>query len=83
MRKLPPKSFHFHCRIKQILAANVGAPDDLLTSKEVAVLLGVSLQWVEIARCHGYGPKYEKLSPRRIRYRRSAINEFLHDAMRR
>jgi hypothetical protein len=71
------RKFHFLCRLKQILGANVGPPDELLTTKELARLLGVSVAWVEIGRCRGYGPEYVVLSPRRIRYSRKAITKFL------
>jgi len=79
--KSPPKSFHFDKRIHQILKAHVGAPDELLTSKQVADLLGVSSQWVEIARSGKYGPK-PTYDGRRVRYKRMDINAFLYGRLR-
>jgi len=77
-----PKKFHFDCRARQILAANIGGPDELLCTKEVANLFGVSEQWVEIARCGGYGPEPTVLSRRRIRYTRRSLDKFLHERLR-
>jgi hypothetical protein len=42
--------------------------DRLLTTQQVADLLGVSSQWLEVGRVKNYGPPYERLGPRLIRY---------------
>jgi hypothetical protein len=55
----------------------VGDPDELLTTKLVAGLIHVSVQWMEIARCAGYGPPYVRLSPRVVRYRRKDLVDWL------
>jgi predicted DNA-binding transcriptional regulator AlpA len=60
-----------------IEAGRDGADDDLLSTREVAHWLGVSTQWIEIGRSKGYGPSFVRISPRRIRYRRGAVIEFL------
>ena len=66
------KRFNFDVRTGQILAVLQSAAiadDQLITSKQLAALLGVSLQWVEITRHCGEGPKSVGLSARCIRYR--------------
>ena len=50
--------------------------------RQVAAWLGVSEQWMEIARHKGYGPKFIRLSPRRIRYRRDEVLKFLQQRTR-
>ena len=54
-----------------------GSPDDLLTTPAVAEWLGVSTQWLEIGRSKGYGPRFVRLSTRRVRYRRSDVLDWL------
>ena len=44
-------------------------PNELLTTKEMAAWLKVSPQWLEIGRSKGYGPPFERIGPRCIRYR--------------
>lgn len=51
--------------------------DQLICTKKMAKLLGVSTQWLEIGRVHGYGPPFLKLSNRMIRYRVSDVREWL------
>jgi predicted DNA-binding transcriptional regulator AlpA len=53
--------------------------DDLLTTREVAEWLGVSVQWCEIGRLRKYGPKYTRLSAKIIRYRRSDVIAWLEE----
>jgi hypothetical protein len=59
------------------LAATIPNNDDLLTTEQLAALLGVSTQWLEIRRCKGGGPEYESLSPRVIRYTRGKVKKWL------
>jgi hypothetical protein len=54
-----------------------GDPDELLDTKAVAKLLHVSPQWLEIGRGKGYGPPWERLGPRLIRYRRSKVVKYI------
>nr|BDD48223.1 hypothetical protein 6 [bacterium] len=77
MRKRLPKRHHLDRRADAIVAAGDGPPDELLSTKQVAAWLGVSVQWLEIGRHKGYGPNYIKLSPRRIRYRRLDVSVWL------
>ncbi len=76
-KKLPPVSHHLDRRATDIVAASTGPPDELLTTKVVAKWLGVSVQWCEIARHRGYGPRFHKFSARKIRYRRIDILAWL------
>jgi predicted DNA-binding transcriptional regulator AlpA len=62
----------------QLCNANTD-PDQLLDTKATAKLLAMSTEWVELGRHYGYGPRYLKLSPRRIRYRRSDILSWLNE----
>ena len=54
-----------------------GAPDDLLSTREVSDWFGYSVQWLEIGRHRGYGPPFIKVGPRRIRYRRGDVLRWL------
>jgi hypothetical protein len=62
-----------------IEAANVGSDDELLTTPQVAVWLQTSPEWLEIGRGRGWGPRYLRLSPRRIRYRRGDVKTWLKE----
>src|SRR6266568_722168 len=56
------------------LAAEIAAggdPDELLSDNQLAELSGLSIQWFQIGRVRGYAPPFIRLSPRRIRTRRS------------
>jgi hypothetical protein len=44
-------------------------PDELLDTRTLAQLIHLSTQWLEIARCKGYGPKFVRLNKRVVRYR--------------
>jgi predicted DNA-binding transcriptional regulator AlpA len=60
---------HLDRRAGQLLA---NAPqlnaDTLLSTRELADLLGVSQQWLELGRKRGYGPPWVRLGPHTIRY---------------
>jgi predicted DNA-binding transcriptional regulator AlpA len=75
----PERKFHLDRRAAALIDGGVaaGSPDDLLSTSEVAEWLGVSTQFLEIGRTRGYGPKFCRLSPRRCRYLRSSVLEFL------
>ena len=47
-------------------AAAPGGDDELLSTVQVAAWLGVSTQWVEIARLGRHGPPFKKLGPDRV-----------------
>ena len=58
-------------------------PTDLLTTQEEAAWLGVSTQWLEIGRAKSYGPPFERLGPRHIRYRVSRTIKWLDERVHR
>jgi predicted DNA-binding transcriptional regulator AlpA len=68
---------HLDPRAEDLIAAGAGKVNDLLTTEQVAAWLGVSMQWLEIGRHHGYGPPYVRISPRMIRYRRGDVLTWL------
>jgi predicted DNA-binding transcriptional regulator AlpA len=57
--------------------AAAGNPDDLLTTTELCEWTGLSHQFYEIGRCRGYGPRYVRLSTRRVRYLRADVLRWL------
>lgn len=50
-----------------------GDPDELLTTHYVAEKAGVSRLWMELGRTRGYGPKWVRIGPRMVRYRRADV----------
>jgi predicted DNA-binding transcriptional regulator AlpA len=73
----PPSRHHIDRRAGALIDKEVGSPDDLLSTSEVAEWLGVSTQFLEIGRVKNYGPKFCRLSTRRVRYLRSAVRAWL------
>ena len=72
------RTLHLDKRAGMLLAnAPEGSDDELLTSQQLANWLGTSRQWVELGRAKGYGPPFVKLAPCVVRYKRSAIVEWL------
>ena len=43
--------------------------EEMLSTKEVAAWLGVSVQFLEIGRTRRYGPKFKRITDKLIRYR--------------
>ena len=73
-----PSRHHLDRRAAHLMdQGSNGQPDDLLSTVELAGWLGVSNQWLEIGRSRGYGPKFVRIGPRRVRYRRSDVLEWL------
>jgi predicted DNA-binding transcriptional regulator AlpA len=54
----------------------------LLTAKEAARLLKVSLSWLAKARMRGDGPPYNQISPRSIRYAETALIQWMRGRQR-
>jgi predicted DNA-binding transcriptional regulator AlpA len=71
-----PPRHHLDKRAASI-AAVPGDDDELLTTRQTATWLSVSTQWLDIGRSKGYGPPYEQLGPKTIRYRRGKVREWL------
>lgn len=76
-KKDSDKRLHLDRRVNQILAVNDGHDDDLLTTAELCAWFAVSEQWAEIGRVKGYGPPFERVGPRLIRYRRGKVIKWL------
>jgi predicted DNA-binding transcriptional regulator AlpA len=68
---------HLDKRAADLIAASAGNPDDLLTTREVAKWLGVSVQWLEIGRCKGQGPPWVRIGKRVVRYPRAEVLRWL------
>jgi hypothetical protein len=73
----PPKRHHLDMRAADIADAIDGDENDLLDTVQTAAWLGVSVQFLTIGRHRGYGPAFIRLSPRRTRYKKSAVLEWL------
>jgi predicted DNA-binding transcriptional regulator AlpA len=54
----------------------------LLTPKEAAKLLKVSLSWLAKARMRGDGPPYIRISPRSIRYTEATLMQWMKSRQR-
>jgi predicted DNA-binding transcriptional regulator AlpA len=72
-----PKKLHIDRRAHEVRLDGNG--DELLSTVGAAAMLGVSTQWMCKARSLGYGPRWVKLSARRIRYLRSEIFRWLQE----
>jgi predicted DNA-binding transcriptional regulator AlpA len=55
----------------------IAAIERLLTPKEAAHFLRVSLSWLAKARMRGDGPPYIRVSPRSIRYTEAAVIQWM------
>ncbi len=73
-----PRTHHLDRRADKLAEeAADGDPDELLTDQQLALLLGVSVQWVQIGRGRGYTPPCVRLSPRVVRTRRDDLHAWL------
>ena len=77
VRREGPSTHHVDRRADAVVRQGAGDPDDLLSTRQVAEWWGVSEQFLEIARSRDFGPEFVRLSPRVIRYRRSACLRWL------
>lgn len=68
---------HLDRRAHSLAEQGPGAADDLLNTRELAVWLGVSILWLEIGRNKNYGPRFMKLGPRMVRYKRRDVLSWL------
>ena len=75
----PPDSHRLDKRADQLIkyGAAAGAPDDLLTTTELAAWLRCSVIWLEVGRSKGYGPSFIRTGANRICYRRDAVVAWL------
>jgi predicted DNA-binding transcriptional regulator AlpA len=75
-----PRRHHLDRHAEAIIeAAASGSDDDLLTTEEMAAWFRTSKEWLEIGRYKGYGPKFIKLAPQVVRYRRGDVKAWLLD----
>jgi predicted DNA-binding transcriptional regulator AlpA len=77
-----PKRLHIDKRAEMLVATTIGGDDELLNTRETAKWLGISEQWLEIARVRGNGPPYEKIAPRIVRYRVGKVKAWLDERSR-
>src|SRR5262245_44634122 len=76
--KFARQSHHLDMRAETLLAAApAGADDQLISTHEAARWFGVSMGWFESGRCRGWGPTFEPLGPRCIKYRRGTLRKYL------
>jgi predicted DNA-binding transcriptional regulator AlpA len=72
-------NLHIDKRADTLIPALSGDEDVLLSTRDVAQILGVSVPWVEIARSKGYGPPFIRIGVRGIRYRKDALRAWLKE----
>jgi hypothetical protein len=79
-----PKKLHLDRRVSQIMATEQPISDDqpihnddLLTTSQLALWLGVTVVWLESCRRNGWGPPYLQVTPHLIRYRRDEVRAWL------
>ena len=82
-RDAVPRAHHIDRRAQRLAAEIDGHDDTLVSTRELAEHLGISTQFLEIARHRGYGPAFARLSPRRIRYRLGDVRAWLRSRMHR
>jgi predicted DNA-binding transcriptional regulator AlpA len=72
-------SLHIDRRASRLLSdpASDGPDDELLTTEQVSEWIGYSTQWLEIARHRGTGPRFVRMGPKRIMYRRGDVRAWL------
>lgn len=70
--KLEEAFQRFERSIIAALAKNISP--EYLSTKQVAKILNVSYQYLEIQRCHGGGPPYVTLGKRAVRYLKSDVD---------
>jgi predicted DNA-binding transcriptional regulator AlpA len=74
------KKYHLDKRAQDIIAVLIRdniSPDQLLSTAQLAVLFGVSVNWLEALRLEKEGPKWIVLSPRCVRYKMSDVLAWL------
>ena len=83
---MQPQNFQIDNHADLLIVEGDGDGDDLITSKDLARWLRVSLSWVEKSRAENYGPPFIRMTTHSIRYSRKAVLAWLaqrahtHDA---
>lgn len=62
--------------LKTLSASESRSLPQYMTTRQAAEYLGLSTQFLEIARCRGGGPKYVKLA-QAVRYSKADLDEFM------
>ena len=75
-KKSKPRTFHIDKRAASLAATPDEGGDGLLTTPQAAKWLGVSTQFLEIARHRGDGPEFVRVGPRCIRYTPAALRRW-------
>lgn len=74
------KKHHLDRRAQKLIDEEKNSnPDDLLNTRQVAEWFGCSEQWLETGRIKGFGPKFIRIGPRQIRYRKKDVLSWLAD----
>jgi hypothetical protein len=70
---------HIDKRAERLLSEHVseGPDDETLTTRQVSDWLGVSEQWLEIARGRGTGPRFVQYANRIVKYCRQDVRAWL------
>lgn len=68
-----PARHQLDCRADELIQKTEAGMDDLFDTRQLAAWLGVSKQFLEIGRNKGYGPRFEKLGPRCVRYTKEDV----------
>jgi hypothetical protein len=79
-----PGTMHIDKRADLLLACSLadGPDDEVLITKEVALWLTLSPQYLNIMRDRGTGPHFIELAPNRIGYRRGDVKVWLNKRKR-
>ncbi len=76
----PNRKFHLDRHADRIAEriARSGDADHMISTITLAEITETSKEFWEGLRCHGLGPEFVKLSPRKVRYRVDALVEWLN-----
>ena len=74
---MPPQNLQVDRHATMLAKEGAGNDDDLITSKELARWLRVSISWVEQSRKYSYGPPVIYISKNAIRYKRADVLAWL------
>jgi hypothetical protein len=74
---LAPRRHHLDRYGASLAAELSGGDDDLLTTREMAEWLRCSEAWLARGRRAGFGPPFERITPKMIRYKRGKARVWL------
>jgi hypothetical protein len=76
-RQKLPQRHHIDRRAADLAAEPVGDDDVLLNTRDMARWFRCSTQWLAIGRHRGWGPPFERISRKMIRYRVGPVRHWL------